>query len=130
MVGYEENDDGTIALTVHVVFPYEGLSKVYAHEVVVRPMEEGGVQYVSNRIIPSENNYEETWHTPRLTEEEWKKIYEGEETKESLLAVNVEIRHNDLFKFLSWNMINCPYSQILIHGIGDLFPLYVSVKRN
>ncbi len=96
VVGYEENDDGTIALTVHVVFPYEGLSKVYAHEVVVRPMEEGGVQYVSNRIIPSENNYEETWHTPRLTEEEWKKIYEGEETKESLLTEEEKKQLQDL----------------------------------
>lgn len=37
----------------------------------------GGVQYVYNQIIPSENNYEETWHSPRLTEEEWEEIYEG-----------------------------------------------------
>lgn len=96
VVGYEENDDGTIALTVHVVFPFEGLSKVYAHEVVVRPMEDGGVQYVSNRIIPSENNYKETWHTPRLTEEEWKNIYEGEEGKECLLTEEEMKQFQDL----------------------------------
>ena len=43
-------------------FPYSGNSKVYVHEVVVRALEDGGVQYVSNRIIPSEENCEETWH--------------------------------------------------------------------
>lgn len=75
VVEFTENSDGTITLTVHVVFPYAGISKVYVHEVVVRPLETGGVQYVSNRIIPSENNYEETWHTPRLKEEEWEELY-------------------------------------------------------
>ena len=63
VVGFTENNDGTITLTANVVFPYAGDSKVYAHEVVVRPLENGRVQYVSNRIIPSEDNYRETWHT-------------------------------------------------------------------
>lgn len=72
VVGFTENSDGTITLTVNVVFPYNGDSQVYSHEVVVRPLDNGGVQYVSNRIIPSEDNQEETWYTPRLTEEEWK----------------------------------------------------------
>lgn len=78
VVGFTENSDGTIALTANVVFPHSGNSKVYAHEVVVRPLEDGGVQYVSNRIIPSEDNSEETWHTPRLTAEEWEELYGGE----------------------------------------------------
>ncbi len=78
VVGFTENSDGTITLTANVAFPYAGDSKVYAHEVVVRPLEDGGVQYVSNRIIPSENNYRETWHTPRLTLEEWEELYGGE----------------------------------------------------
>ena len=78
VVGFTENNDGTIALTANVVFPYAGDSKVYAHEVVVRPLENGRVQYVSNRIIPSEDNYRETWHTPRLTLEEWEELYGGE----------------------------------------------------
>ena len=77
VVGFTENKDGTITLTVNVVFPYAGEAKVYAHEVVVRPLGDGGIQYVSNRIIPSEYNREETWHTPRLTEKEWKHIYGG-----------------------------------------------------
>ena len=78
VVGFTENNDGTITLTANVVFPYAGDSKVYAHEVVVRPLEDGGVQYVSNRIIPSEDDYRETWHTPRLTLEEWEELYGGE----------------------------------------------------
>ena len=78
VVGFTENNDGTITLTANVVFPYAGNSKVYAHEVVVRPLEKGRVQYVSNRIIPSEDNYRETWHTPRLTLEEWEELYGGE----------------------------------------------------
>ena len=78
VVDFTENSDGTITLTADVVFPYAGDSKVYAHEVVVRPLEDGGVQYVSNQIIPSEDNYEETWHTPRLTLEEWEELYGGE----------------------------------------------------
>ena len=78
VVGFTKNSDGTLTLTANVVFPYAGDSKVFAHEVVVRPLENGGVQYVSNRIISSEDNYRETWHTPRLTAEEWEKIYGGE----------------------------------------------------
>lgn len=78
VVSFTENSDGTITLTANVVFPYAGDSKVYAHEVVVRPLEDGGVQYVSNRIIPSEDNCGETWHTPRLTAEEWEELYGGE----------------------------------------------------
>ena len=60
VVGFTENSDGTLTLTANVVFPYADNSKVFAHEVVVRPLENGGVQYVSNRIIPSEDNCEET----------------------------------------------------------------------
>ena len=78
VVGFTENNNGTITLTANVVFPFAGDSKVYAHEVVVRPLENGGVQYVSNRIIPSDDNYKETWHTPRLTLEEWEELYGGE----------------------------------------------------
>ena len=48
---------------------------MYAHEIVIRPLDNGGVQYVSNRIIPSEDNYEATWHKPRLIEEQWEEMY-------------------------------------------------------
>ncbi|MCI8326199.1 MAG: hypothetical protein HFI37_00315 [Lachnospiraceae bacterium] len=76
VVGDRENGDGTIALTVQVVFPYAGDSKVYTHEVVVRPFEDGRVQYVSNRVISSKDNHKGTWYKPRLTKEGWREIYE------------------------------------------------------
>lgn len=77
VVGFAENSDGTVTFTANVVFPYAGDAKVYAHEVVIRPLENGGVQYVSNRKIPYEDNYRETWHTPRLTLEAWEEMYGG-----------------------------------------------------
>lgn len=60
-----QNSDNTITLTVQVVYPNECTSKVFVHEVVVRPLEDGGVQYVSNKVIPSEENREITWHVAR-----------------------------------------------------------------
>lgn len=80
VVAYKENDDGTITLTVNVVYPDNNTSKVYAHEVVIRPLSEEGFQYVSNHIIPAEDNCEPSWHTDRLTEEQWEEIY-GEKKK-------------------------------------------------
>lgn len=79
VVGYNENSDGTITLTVNAVYPNDSTSKAYAHEVVIRPLADGSFQYVSNRMISSENNYEMWWHSDRLTEEEWKKYYGGSE---------------------------------------------------
>ncbi len=78
VTAYRENSDKTITLTVHVVFPYESLSSVYVHEVVIRPLANGRTEYVSNHIIPSTDYYEETWYTPRLTAVEWEQIYNGQ----------------------------------------------------
>lgn len=74
VTGYAENGDGTVTLLVNVVFPAEDDSRVYAHEVVVRPLE-GGVQYVSNRVIPGEDKREATWYMPRLSRDAWQEIY-------------------------------------------------------
>lgn len=67
VVGYQENPDGTITLTIHAVFPYYGNSNVYTHEVTVRPLGENGVQYVSNEVITPVEKDVFIWHTPRLT---------------------------------------------------------------
>lgn len=75
VTAYTENEDGTVTLTVDAVFPAAGVSKVYTHEVVVRPFEGGKVQYVSNRVIHSEEDVEKTWHTPRLTGEERQRLF-------------------------------------------------------
>lgn len=85
VVGYTENKDGTITLMVHAVFPYMGISKMYAHEVVVRPLDNGKVQYVSNSILSSKDNCEEAWYTPRLTEAEWNGLYGGFDASLELL---------------------------------------------
>lgn len=79
VIEFTENSDGTIALMVRVIFPYKGDSNVYTHEVTVRPLEDGGVQYVSNRMISSEDHGGITWHTPRLTADEWKELYGGQD---------------------------------------------------
>ena len=75
VVGYKEHSDGTITLNVHVIYPYAGDSNVYMHDVTVRPLSDGGFQYVSNYIVSEEENNNITWHTPRLTEDEWNDIY-------------------------------------------------------
>ena len=79
VVDYEENGDKTITLTVHVVYPQANDSKVYVHQVVVRPLEDGGVHYVSNQVLSDGEHGEERWHTPRLTEEAWEEIYGSSE---------------------------------------------------
>lgn len=33
VIGYVNNDDGTLTLKVQAVFPYRGVSKAYIHEV-------------------------------------------------------------------------------------------------
>lgn len=77
VVSYDTNDDGTITLTVNAVYPSEGTSKAYTHEMVIRPLEDEGFQYVSNTVIPSKDDYGTSWHTDRLTDAEWEEIYGG-----------------------------------------------------
>lgn len=75
VIEYAENSDGTLTLTVNAVFPDENTSKACCHEVVVRPLNNGEVQYVSNHIISLENNDMPTWHVDRLTEEHWNELF-------------------------------------------------------
>ena len=75
VIGYVNNDDGTLTLKVQAVFPYRGVSKAYIHEVTVRDTKDGGIQYVGNRIIEPINNPEIRWHVPRLTRTEWEELW-------------------------------------------------------
>ncbi len=75
VVQYKENSDGTLTLIVNVVYPVEKLSRALSHEVVVRPLSDGGVQYVSNHVIWSVDNIQPSWYTDRLTEEEREEFY-------------------------------------------------------
>ena len=78
VVSYTENEDGTITLNIHAVSPSGNMSKEFSHITVIRPLHEGGFQYVSNEIILPED-YDIWWHSNRLTEEEWKEAYGGED---------------------------------------------------
>lgn len=76
VVKYVKNNDGTLTLSVQAVFPYRGLSKVCTHEVTVRDTEDGGIQYVANRVLEPLNDAEIGWHVPRLTRAEWEEHFE------------------------------------------------------
>lgn len=75
VISYEENKDGTIKLIVNAVWPEKNMEKAFGHEVVIRPLDKGKFQYVSNYVIPSENNAEATWYTERLTVDKWQEYY-------------------------------------------------------
>lgn len=47
----DENADGSITLEVHAVSAIDGRDSVFVHEVTVEPLPDGGWQYISNRII-------------------------------------------------------------------------------
>ncbi|MDE7341461.1 MAG: short-chain isoprenyl diphosphate synthase [Lachnospiraceae bacterium] len=80
VVDYEEKPDGTIELIVNAVFPYEKTAKAYSHKVVVRPLQDGGFQYVSNEKLAPEEDYRIWWYSERLSEEAWKETY-GDQIK-------------------------------------------------
>ncbi|NLG05703.1 MAG: hypothetical protein GX567_18040 [Clostridia bacterium] len=63
VVSYTEHEDGTLTLTVQVVWPYKHLASAMTHEVVVRPMQNGTFQYVSNHVIRSKDSVEPTWYS-------------------------------------------------------------------
>lgn len=75
VVSCEENRDGTVTLTVNAVFPNDNTSRAFSHEVVVRPGEQGGFAYVSNRMLTTEADRDLWWHSDRLTAEQWTEIY-------------------------------------------------------
>ncbi len=78
VVGYMENEDGTVTLHINAVYPHENTSKEFSHTTVIRPLSEDSFQYVSNGIILPEGEHEIWWHSNRLTEEEWKEVYGGD----------------------------------------------------
>lgn len=88
VVDYTENSDGTLTLIVNAVYPEENTSRAYTHKTVVRPLNNGSFQYVSNQIIFPEGGYESWWHSDRLTEEQWKEVNKKlpEEPQKSLSA--------------------------------------------
>lgn len=68
VVGYKENPDGTITLTVNAVYPHDDTSRAFSHETVIRPLDGDCFQYVSNQML-LEGEYDAWWHSDRLPEE-------------------------------------------------------------
>lgn len=75
VTSWEEQPDGTLKLTVAAVWITEFDDQAITSELVVRPLEDGGFQYVSNHVIETKEGISGKWHSPRLTEEEWNRIY-------------------------------------------------------
>lgn len=78
VVDYEKLGDGTIKLTVNAVW-FSGLTdQAVVSELIVRPLENEEFQYVSNRVISTEDGMEIKWYKNRLSDEAWQALY-GEE---------------------------------------------------
>ena len=71
VVDYQENHDGTITLLVNAVYPCDNTSRSYSHRTIVRPLDDGHIQYISNEMIPPEEIPDTWWRRERLTREEW-----------------------------------------------------------
>ncbi len=71
VVAYEQNND-IVILTVDAVWPEKNLERAFSHEVCIRLLPDGGYQYISNRVIPSEENVEFSWYTERLADQNLK----------------------------------------------------------
>ncbi|SHK68201.1 DUF6070 family protein [Hespellia stercorisuis] len=71
----EEQEDGTIKLTINAVWERKLLDCAFVSELVVRPLENGQYQYVSNTVIHSDQTIEPEWYTPRLSDEAWASYY-------------------------------------------------------
>lgn len=69
VVGCRENGDGTITLTVNAVYPHDDTSRAFTHETMIRPLDGERFQYVSNRMLSEEGEYNAWWHSDRLPEE-------------------------------------------------------------
>lgn len=65
VVGCRENGDGTITLTVNAVYPHDDTSRAFTHETVIRPLDGERFQYVSNRMLSEEREYDAWWHSDR-----------------------------------------------------------------
>ena len=73
VIDCESRNDGTMVLTVNAVWPEMNTGTAFRHKVTVQPLADGSFQYLSNQIIPSNNNVKPSWYVERLTQEEWNK---------------------------------------------------------
>ena len=69
LIACRTNADGTLSLTVQALSTDLGIDCLFSHEVTVRPMEEGGFQFVGNKML-SQTERGLPFCEPRLT---WEK---------------------------------------------------------
>lgn len=72
---YETQNDGTIRLFIEAVWERKMTDHAVAGELVVRPLEDGSFQYVSNQVTEWDKYLDIPWYTPRLSEEKWQYYY-------------------------------------------------------
>ncbi len=75
VISYEKLQDGTLKLTIEAVWEIRMLDQAITSELMIKPMEDGSFQYLSNKVIRSDQNANAGWYMPRLTEEEWEENY-------------------------------------------------------
>ena len=75
VVSYEKLQDGTLKLTIEAVWEIRMSDQAITSELIIKPMGDGSFQYLSNKVIWSDQNANAGWYVPRLTEEEWKVNY-------------------------------------------------------
>ncbi|MCQ2511903.1 MAG: DUF6070 family protein [Lachnospiraceae bacterium] len=66
VVSYQENNDGSLTLTVHAVFPEENTSNLFSHEVTVKETDDS-FYYLSNHIL-AQKELRPWWHGSRRNE--------------------------------------------------------------
>lgn len=72
----ETQPDGTIKLTIEGVWTRKKTDHAVTSELVVRPLEDGTYQYVSNQLLAVEDGIELIHiHDRRLTDEKWEEDY-------------------------------------------------------
>lgn len=75
VVSCETLEGGLLKLTIEAVWVIEKVDCALTSELTIRPLENGGFQYVSNHVVSKEGNMEPTWYCPRLTDEEWEELF-------------------------------------------------------
>lgn len=68
VVAYEENNDGSMTLTVNAVYPTDNSSKLFSHRVTVSDLGDS-IYYLSNEIIGDEKP-DCWWHSERIAADE------------------------------------------------------------
>lgn len=82
VVDYKEQKDGTLKLMVEAVWERGRSDQIMSSELIVRPLDNGGFRYVSNRVTKMKAPDGPAWYTKRLSEKEWDSLY-GKEKKDN-----------------------------------------------